>query len=385
MNIKNWTDAGNWDNPGNLVLTSLRLRFEAIRQAVLERRVILNRPGGNTAIQQPFFTFMTPAAAIGILTPMIIDLIPHFQAVRDNTVQTVILEQDSTAQTFQNISLADGSAALPTATGSLELTFEDGAGTFRIIEECYVDDLKNTAGVLKIQSFSENAILEEFPIETNKFYTVGQWIWNAYSILKLLTHPDNEIYLGAINRQTSERQWKRVWTYAAGTTYFYQVNNGAITSSTTRPNDDTLWNNAAWGIGDEYQSYARYTQTLSSGESTRESVRNRVQSNGVNNSRMFDRRTGIYTSIPVEMLYQKKFLPYNSGDTYIYDGYSSGQWIDLHSGTLNADETFDSSGSSAASRPYGAGIGTYSNADGTRYRKIACTLDMTDTHGLKFI
>ncbi len=388
-----WEDAGSWKSLQHLALTSLYRRVEALRNAALERCRLCYQPGIGM-IDKPFLPLQYPIRVVNDLSTVIASLIPHFIQIRENTLAAVTLTSGKTDHVFQNVSLADGNCSVETDSGSFSFIFQDGIGVLKSVETCAVDDLRDIAGVLRFRTFDTESLLREFPLfppDSARLCSFCQWIWNAYSILRLLRHPNREITLGCCNFQQSERRWKayRVYTDNYGT-YSYSINGGGETVTDSRPGEAELWNKAHWIIGGENQSFAVRKQQIFFGTpsdpnlrgSSIEVQRNCVDSVGQNRTTACLTGSWETVSLPVEMLYRKCFRPYLPGDDFLYEGFLSNRWIDLFSGTLEPDGIFDSSGPYSTEHPDGI-FG--SNADGWRHRELSWRFDPAETYGMTFI
>ncbi len=388
-----WEDAGSWQSRQHLTLTSLYSRVEALRKAALERCRLCYQPG-ISLIEKPYSPLQYPVRVRNDLSTVIASLIPHFIEIRENTAAAVTLTIGKTDHVFQNVSLVDGTCSVDTDYGSFSFTFQEGGGILKSVETCSVDDLREIAGVLRFRTFDTESLLQEFPLfppDSARLGSFGQWIWNAYSILSLLRHPNREITLGCRNMQQSERRWKGYRTYTDNYgRYSYSINGGGEIFTDSRPDEGELWENAPWIAGGENQSFAVRRQETSIGTaedpnlraSSIEVRRNCVDAVGQNCTTAYLTGSWETVSLPVEMLYRKCFRPYQTGDDFLYEGFLSNQWIDLFSGTLEPDGIFDSSGAYSTEQPSGA-FG--SNADGWRHRELTWHFDPAETYGMAFI
>ncbi len=380
-----WEDAGNWDPPGSLALTSVKDRIEAIRKAAAERQQFCFGTV-HKDIANPFPVLSPVADTLYKLRSQIIRLIPEFIRIRDDVIAAVTLtESDGTSHSFTDISMEDEVCTVPLTYGTLKFSVKDGKGIFSSEETCYIGKLKDRSGTVYFQPFSAEALLEEFPLDVHRLHGLGVWMQNAYTVLNLLQYPFRRIALGCIGVQdrTNRKRGFELYTAEDGQTVYYV--NGEEFYGTTPPAETEIWHQAEWyAESSGLQSYAvrrKYENEsfpYSSGLfCTRISVeRNCCSATGQNNTMTYHYPDRIMLPDTVEMQYQKCCQPYYSGDTFLSDGIPENQWITLFDGTLNPDEPFDSSGTSVSAEIMPGADGTYgSNCDGQRKRILSHTID----------
>lgn len=201
-----WEDAGEWTSRSAIELGNIWKRLEAIRKAIYERGVLLNLPFLHF-VQDPLEPFSSFCRAIAAMDHILFYLPGYFLQAEDGVFRKIMLESPllSAPHVRENVSLRELSlcAASPDVNGEhgkfeLDFCFDlSGNALFHLKQTAAVADGAREILTLTGDNFNLLEMQKRFPTSFfSKDWTLessGDWIWNAYNILKRLSCPVRNI------------------------------------------------------------------------------------------------------------------------------------------------------------------------------------------------